>query len=183
MRHSTAKGARTSPDNPGASLLMIWMRDHREHKGDDCLYWPYGKTSAGYGSYGRDGKMYFVHRYMCEFTHGAPPTPQHHAAHSCGNGDKGCVNPRHVSWKTGRENQLDRAEHKTSMGNYGRWKLTEAQVADIRKLSGPAAVIAKLYGVTEANIRQIQSGKTWKTGKRVVGGFQPGHPPMNKNAC
>jgi hypothetical protein len=157
---------------------MIWIRDHRDYcRSEQCLFWPFGRTSAGYGQFGREGKQTFVHRYMCEYTHGPAPSEKHHAAHACGNGDRGCVNPCHISWKTPRQNQLDRAEHKTSMGNYGRWKLTEAQVIEIRALSGPAALIARLYGVTEANIRQIQSGKTWKTGKRVVGGFQA------KKAC
>ena len=129
---------------------MIWMRDHREYKGDDCLYWPFGKTSAGYGQFGRDGKMKFVHRYMCEYTHG--PAPEgYQAAHSCGNGAKGCVNPRHVSWKSPRENQLDRAGHGTASTGYKRRKLTEKQAAQIRALAGlqPVAITAINYGVSE----------------------------------
>ena len=86
-------------------------------------------------------------------------------------GDEGCVNKRHLSWKTPRGNQLDR--HENGAG-WVRWKLTPEQVAEIRPLKGLelTTVTAKRYGVTETTIRHIQSGKTWKTGRKVAGGFR-----------
>ncbi len=142
---------------------MIWINQHRDYDGHHCLYWPFGKTSAGYGQFGRGGKQKFVHRYMCEYAHGPSPSPKHQAAHSCGNGHLGCVNPAHLSWKTPRENQLDRPAHGTASTGYKRRKLTEEQAAQIRALTGlqPVAITAANYGVSEANIRHIQSGKTW----------------------
>lgn len=149
----------SSPDNPHRSPLMQWINQHREHRGQECLFWPFVRNSAGYATYGREGKIYYVHRYMCEFTHG--PGEGLQAAHSCGNGDKGCVNPQHVSWKSPSDNQKDRDTHGTSMRNYGRWKLTAAQVIEIRAADETPSHLARKYGVSEANIRQIKSGKTW----------------------
>lgn len=51
---------------------------------------------------------------MCQKAHGDPPSPKHDAAHSCGRGHEGCVNPNHLSWKTKKQNQADRITHGTS---------------------------------------------------------------------
>lgn len=80
------------------------------YDGDECLIWPYARTPAGYGVL--DGhKIKVVSRRLCEEAYGPPPTPKHHAAHSCGNGHLGCVTRRHLSWKTPKENGADRIAH------------------------------------------------------------------------
>lgn len=166
------KGTMTTPDAPGNNLLMRWIRQHRDYDADWCLIWPFARGRSGYGSYGRNGKVHYVHRYMCEHAHGPSPSPKHQAAHSCGRGQHGCVNPRHVSWKTASENQLDRRQHGTTM-NGKKHKLTPEQVAEIRASKGKEKVTATAarFGVTETNIRQIQSGKIWRTGTYAHGGF------------
>lgn len=80
------------------------------YSGDDCLTWPYGK-SDGYGIMVVDGKCCKVHRLACEEVSGSPPSPKHEAAHSCGNGHLGCVNPRHLRWRTHKENMREMVEH------------------------------------------------------------------------
>lgn len=166
------RGFVSTPDNPGNSKLMRWISEHIGYQGDGCLIWPFSRTRDGYGFLGRAGKAHKVHRYICQWVHGAPPTPKHQAAHSCNNGHNGCVNPRHVRWKTPSENHKEATPHP-------RYKLNETQVAEIRKLKGAelVQVTAGRYGVTEATIRKIQNGTNWPTGKRSPGGFaDPGHP-------
>lgn len=153
----------STPENPGNSLLMRWIRDHLDYPHEDyCLLWPFARHVNGYCPIGRNGTNTYVHRYICKVIHGEPPTPKHHAAHSCGRGAEGCVNPRHLSWKTNSENQLERKPRPK------RFKLTHEQVAEIRSLKSLERVTdtAARFGVTEVNIRQIQSGKIWRTDKQ-----------------
>lgn len=121
----------------GNGKAIQWIRDHQDYAGDDCLPWPFYRLH-GYGVLGYLGKRYYAHRFMCSLIHGDPPTPEHQAAHSCGNGHLGCVTPGHLSWKTQSENQLDCRQHgtatKTHEGNKGR--ITRKQAAEIRALKG-----------------------------------------------
>lgn len=133
------------------------------HQGDDCLLWPYSCCTPGYGMFMFEKVRRLAHRFMCELAHGEPPEG-HQAAHSCGN--RRCVNPHHLSWKTGAHNQLDRRKHGTN--NKTRTKINATQADQIRKLRGLETSIqtAARYGVTESNVRLIQDGKTW--GPRVI---------------
>lgn len=92
--------------------------------GDECLIWPYARTSSGYGNLGIEDGNAVVSRLVCERVYGPPPTPDHEAAHSCGRGHEGCVTQNHLSWKTATENQADRVAHGTvnSGQRNGRWK-------------------------------------------------------------
>lgn len=169
MGGNNQRGLVSTPENPGSSALMLWIRDHIGHQGEECLIWPFGRCQGGYANIGRAGKAIYVHRLMCERRNGPPPSPTHHAAHSCGKGHEGCVNPCHLSWKTPANNQADRRQHGTLTGR--RYRLTPEKVAVIRASRDPVLVIAKQFNVTEATIRQIRSGKTWRTGTYAVGGF------------
>lgn len=134
------------------------------HRGDDCLLWPFSCCTPGYGAFMFEKKMHLAHRFMCEQTHGPAPGDGYHAAHSCGN--RRCVNPGHISWKTRRENQLDRRTHGTN--NKTRRKITQRQADQIKALKGLETGVetAARYGITESNVRLIQDGKTWTgTGK------------------
>lgn len=134
--------------------------------GDDCLPWPYCRSSMGYAITDRRGHgTDSVPRILCIAVNGKPPTPKHQAAHNCGKGHKGCVNPRHLRWATPQENQIDRIKHGThNRGTrQGRSKLTEADVRAIRSMAGEAshASIAAKFGVGESNIRSILKRINW----------------------
>lgn len=86
------------------------------HASDDCLIWPYGRSDNGYGTLRVGGKKWYAHRYVCFLRHGHPPTTGLDAAHSCGNGQLGCVNPGHLRWATRAENVADAIEHGTFRG-------------------------------------------------------------------
>jgi hypothetical protein len=137
---------------------------HVPYEGDDCLKWPFS-TLHGYGQLGHNGWRGYAHRLMCELAHGEPPSPEHQAAHSCGNGHLRCVNPRHLSWKTRSENQLDCRQHgtqaKSTAGIYGR--LSHKKAAEIRALQGVKLQreVAEQYGVSESAISDVWLGRTW----------------------
>jgi hypothetical protein len=101
---------------------------------DTCLIWPFARNgSNGYAMYAGTT----VARLMCEKINGPCP-PGHETAYFCGNGRAGCINPRHVAWKTPNSIQMDRVLHGTSNRGErnGTNKLTEAQARAIRAAKG-----------------------------------------------
>lgn len=132
--------------------------------GDQCLIWPFNRAGDGYGRLRLGRRHERVPRLVCEAVYGPPPTPQHEAAHSCGNGHAGCCNPGHLRWATHTENMADRSRHGSlSREKNGRSKLTEAKVCQIRSLSGKHTqnAIASMFGVSQATIQRVLSGANW----------------------
>lgn len=158
--------------NKGKSKVWEWIYSQVEHSGDDCLIFPFSRDPRGYGVVcnglsGAEKKFLRAHRVMCFLAHGEAPTPKHQAAHSCGKGHTGCVNPRHLSWKTGSENQLDRRRHGTHTPGKGMGmgkKLNDDQVREIRSLRGKITQrrLAEQYKVSDATIRSVQVGRVYQ---------------------
>lgn len=134
------------------------------YDGDECLIWPFS-TNNGYGQLRYNGRPALVSRLVCEATHGPSPAGWH-AAHSCGNGDKGCVAKRHLSWKSPADNEADKRLHGTYYARRGGAKLTVDDVRRIRDLRGAStnAAIAKQFGVTSKTVRLIRQNRTWLEG-------------------
>lgn len=155
--------------NGGQGKCYLWLKAHESHQDDACLIWPFFRKETGYGHFGHMGKMHRAHRFMCELAHGPAPSPTHVAAHECGKGHLGCVNPKHLSWKTPEENRADRQRHGTAKRNFpGRVKLTAEQVAEIRSLLGKESQLslAKRFGISRNYIYCIKAGLTWAEGKK-----------------
>lgn len=143
--------------NKGKGRGFQWLNAHKDYAGDDCLQWPFS-TCNGYGTFGHLNKLLYAHRMMCEMVHGPSPGVGYHAAHSCGRGDKGCVNPRHIQWKTVSANQIDRTRHGTR--NTGpRGKISREQRREIVSLRGKLKQreIAEIYGITRSRVGIIQN--------------------------
>lgn len=123
----------------------------------------------GYGCFGYLGRTYRASRFMCQEAHGAAPADKPQALHSCGNGHRGCYNPRHLYWGSPSDNQQDTVKHGTAKKKGGhRQKLTDAQVADIRALAAGGVkqyVIAGRFGVRRETIGQILRG-AWRKGTK-----------------
>lgn len=135
------------------------------YEGDDCLLWPFARYDYGYGKINDGGRTRRVHRLACEESHGQPPTPEHQAAHLCGNGHLGCVTKRHLAWKTRAENEADKVSHGTVLRGErnSRAKLTESDVREILSLKGSMtqAAIGGHFGVHQVTISKIFVGETW----------------------
>jgi hypothetical protein len=99
-RHGDPLFTKTAPEGEGLKLLFSLIG----HKGAGCIIWPFSRTPQGYGQTFYCGEVMGSHRVMCVLEHGEPPTPEHQAAHSCGNGRGGCINPDHLRWATPKEN-------------------------------------------------------------------------------
>ena len=153
----------------GKGKGIMFLRAHVDFNGDECLIWPFSRDQDGYGQFGYEGKVKKPHRWMCEAVHGPAPTPEHQAAHDCGNGEDGCIHPKHLFWKTPLENTRDKILHGTTNTGRGRRrnKLTPEQVGEIRKVdtvAGQFAAAAR-YSVSASMIRKIIYGKAWQPKK------------------
>jgi hypothetical protein len=152
---STAKGA-----------VPAWISAHVSYAGDDCLKWPFEAMSRGQGIVRLSGGRNMVaSRYMCMLAHGAPPTPEHEAAHSCGKSHLGCINPRHLRWATSAENKADMIGHGTVMRGEknAMAKLTVETVRQIRATpkNVPNRIIAEQLGLSQNHVRLVRVGIRW----------------------
>lgn len=162
LRHGDPLKGRSSRTPIGEPLRFVEVVALR-HIAKSCLQWPFGKYPSGYSKMLVSGKDSTASRYICERIHGAAPTPAHEAAHSCG--DRACVNPNHITWKTPVENNADKLIHGThNRGErHSLVKLTEQDVREIRLLKGVESerALAARYGVSNTAIHLIYRRKNW----------------------
>ena len=117
------------------------------------------------------GKKRSVHRVICESVHGRPPR-KHEASHSCGKGHLGCVNPKHLSWKTSKQNGEDMINHGTSLrGKHPMAKLSEINVQAIKMLKGKMlqSEVAEKFNTRQDMVSRIWAGKRWSWVKCTQG--------------
>jgi hypothetical protein len=145
---------------------LRWIEANVNFAGYECLQWPFARHRSG-GNKGRS-KMFgrAPDRLMCELVNGAPPTPDHEVAHSCGNGHEACMNRNHLRWATPLENSSDAKLHGTTARGErsGQAKLKEVDVRKIRQLAKTKTrtSLAKAYGVSVTQICQIVNRRHWK---------------------
>lgn len=160
-RHGDPLDGRTPPGEPERYLAEIVV----QHEGEECLPWPYARTSGGYGNIWLNGENAVVSRLVCRKIWGDPPGADFEAAHSCGKGHEGCVSPHHLSWKKPVENSADKIGHGTApIGERNaRAKLAENDAATILRLRGTAthSEIAARFGVSAALVGRIFRGLAW----------------------
>ena len=159
-RHGDPLSGGTSPGEP-----IAFVESAFGHRGDECLIWPFTRGGRGYAQINIAGRKVYVARLVCERLYGPAPSPDHEAAHSCGMGHEGCINPSHVRWATPIENAADRLLHGTHLrgDRHPLVKLSPAAVLDIRKQRGiiTQEVLAARYGVTRRHISRVQLGNGW----------------------
>lgn len=108
-----------------------WIERHAAtFDSDECLIYPFKRYVNGYGGTWVNSVETYAHRHMCKVAHGDAPSPDHEAAHSCNNGKKGCINPKHLRWATHAENMADTVDillvRDSSGGTF--WGLLEPEV-------------------------------------------------------
>lgn len=157
-------GDPTVGGNVRPSSHLAWVIEASRTEADECVLWPFKRDEQGRGKFYTEGRQTIASRYMCRLVHGEPPTPKHHAAHSCGNGHSGCVNPKHLRWATPKENSADQKLHGTQQRGerYGLAKLSDANAALILRLKGSGTTqqaLADRFGVHQSTISDIWRGK------------------------
>lgn len=160
-RHGDVSAGRT----PNGSLKWFFENVVIPFTGDDCLRWPYSTDRSGRAFMKHEGRTVRVSRIACEFINGPPPSSSHVAAHLCGMGHAGCVNPRHLKWATQSENLMDRVAHNThTRGQRSAVsKLTDDEARDIkaRLAHHSVSVVASHTGVSYGIVYHIKRGTAW----------------------
>lgn len=141
------------------SACLDWIKAHTDHEGEACLTWPFARDTKGYGQVKFKGKIQRAHRVMLELSGRLPPTAEHQGSHDCGKGHLGCVNPKHLAWKTASENHLDRRRHgtaKTAPFGQGGHVLTPEQRRQVCELDGTMTrtAIAEQFGVSRRTVER-----------------------------
>jgi hypothetical protein len=149
--------------NCGKGRAFEWLCQHVSYDEKKCLFWPFSKSNGRPGLVGYRGRAFRPVRLMCMLVHGAPPTARHLAAHTCGGSKSGCINPKHLAWKTASEAMYDefREGRRISYGKCG--KLLSSEVAEIRGLGGSktATEIGRIYGLSGQRIGDILRGTAY----------------------
>ena len=161
------KGRELTPLSYRRNRCVPWLEEHANYQDDNCLIWPFQRAKdSGMPAVKYKGKQGPATRVMCELAHGKPPTPRHEAAHSCGKGHEGCINPKHLRWATHKENLADQLIQGTRVrGEKQHFAfLTEQLVKEIRSLAGsmPQAAIARQFGLRPQHVGKIIHRRIWR---------------------
>lgn len=141
------------------SLTREWIEAHKDYPHEDwCLIWPFARESrVGRGMMPDGANGQWAHRVMCEAVNGPAPPDKPQSTHSCGNGDMGCVTPRHLSWGDNSSNQLLRyAQGRGNPNANGNKSMfTPEQIADIQAKYGEftQTKLAEMYGCSLGTIQ------------------------------
>lgn len=139
--------------------------DQLPSTGTGCIFWPYASNGEGYGQINVKGRKLLAHRIVCERTNGAPPSTNHFACHTCGNGHLGCVSPWHLEWKTPKQNSADMEAHGTRARgeDVKNSKLTVSDIRSIRSMGSELSQskIALRFGVSQTAIGKVLRRETW----------------------
>lgn len=151
-----------------ASSLEEAFRHHLpgDVSGPECVEWPRGIGSTGYGKLCFQYRDYNAHRVSYMIHRGDIPDSMMvlHDPEICNN--RRCVNPDHLRLGTPAENQHDRRVAGTDIRGerVAGAKLEADDVIEIRKLrkSGVTEMeLAERYGVHRTSINLIINRKTW----------------------
>ena len=133
---------------------------------EQCWEWQGAlrKAEDGYGSFWLNGRSENAHRVAWVW-HNGPILDGLLVLHHCDNPP--CCNPAHLWLGTDLDNMRDRnrkGRANFSQGScHGHAKLTEAQIHEIRGLTGLSQeAIARQYGVTQGSISEILARKRWR---------------------
>jgi len=135
-----------------------------------CLLWAGSLHESGYGIVSEDYGRTRAHRRSYEAEHGEIPDGLF-ICHKCD--VRACVNPSHLFAGTAADNARDCVSKGRGTDNrgekHGNAKLTREQALDVLRLAESGvtqAAIAEKYGMAQASISLIVTGKNWASLER-----------------
>lgn len=126
-----------------------------------CWLWTGSLFYNGYGQVHHLNRPVGAHRLSWLFHKGAIPDDMQ-VLHRCD--VRSCVNPDHLWLGTHGDNMRDMVRKGRNPKGTGRFsvKLTESGVRYIRRSKKQQKALAKMFGVGQSAISDIQLHKTWK---------------------
>jgi hypothetical protein len=83
---------------------LAWILEHRNHEGDDCLFYPFSADTSRQEWIEYGGRTaWSPARLMCTLAHGDPPPGKRFAVACCVNKNEGCISPKHLEWLDGKQ--------------------------------------------------------------------------------
>lgn len=166
------------------SLLERWEEKVDRSGGPDaCWLWTSVVSRDGYGRIWSEGRMPGAHRVAWELFRGPIPKGggQHRTCvlHRCD--VPICVNPGHLFLGTDADNVADMTAKGRGVApgvrgeRNGASKLTEAQVAEIRRRRASGELgrtIATDFGISPQQVSNLANGKSWQP-RALLGGGKP----------
>lgn len=145
---------------------LTWINANAAFDDDECLQWPFSVNPNGRGAVKFRGRNMTAPKAMCIAANGPPPTEAHQAAHSCGKGHLGCMNPKHLQWATVKENAADRLAHGTERQGerHHAALLTASDVIAIRLAASSVTrkELAARYHVSYGTIIDVVNYRSWR---------------------
>jgi anti-sigma28 factor (negative regulator of flagellin synthesis) len=143
----------------------------RSGSADDCWLWQGYFNWGGYGVFVINGKNYKAHRVSFFLANGRI-NDELQVMHKCD--VRACVNPKHLSQGTAKDNSQDSVRKGRNTRLYGeqngKAKLTKQKVKAIRRMLQAVAdgrlkmyqyQIASHYGVSPATVSYLKNGGRW----------------------
>jgi hypothetical protein len=132
-----------------------------------CVLWTAKTNARGYGVFRLGKRVLLAHRVSYVQANGQIPDGMQ-VCHQCDTA--ACVNPQHLLLGSAADNAQDkikrgRAKGINAAGANGRAKLDWDKVDEIRarlKTGESQRKLAAEFGVTQAQVSEIQLGRTWK---------------------
>lgn len=146
------------------------VRMVQSHDSDECLMWPFDRTSDGYGYLlsPTEKKKVVAHRLAFRVAYGRLPEPL--GCHSCDNPP--CFNPRHIFEGSNLDNHKDAAvkgrRPRQDGEHNGNSVLTPEMVTRLRaehirySRTNSFRALAEKYGVSLSAVAQAVEARHWK---------------------
>ena len=161
MPKGMGEGSKLTQFKPHAESLEVrFGKSYIPEPNSGCWLWIENIDNKGYGRIQHNGKMQLAHRISY---HLHIAKTNQFVLHNCDN--PCCVNPEHLYAGTQKDNMRDRSARNRCWDQRGengpRAKLTAKQVLEIRADSRVQHVIAKEYGISQAEVSLIKLRKHW----------------------
>lgn len=130
---------------------------------DECIFSNYSRNKAGYPRVRIKGKTKLLHRHILEIYKGSPIEVKMEAAHSCGNGHLGCINPKHLDWKSKISNVDDSIKHGTK--HTGDKNFSFEDITKMRKLLSKNVspfIVSNQFKISPSYLNKIRLYKVRK---------------------